>query len=319
VSIPGRLLVRSGDLDELVGEVSRLMSAHTVSAAAAGPLDARVHGHALSGVSLLHLDYGLPLRLRADPLPDYVALCLPLASSMGVEHGSERFEAGVGGPAYLATPGEELRLAWREGLRLLVVRLDLAPLRRLAARLAGDPGLLAQRLELGPLVESAVAQRAVLGQAWLLHEVVERTGGAPLALAQLREQLMATLLLGHGHSWSAQLARGPERVPRSVVAEAVDVLRARAGEPVTVSEVAEGVGVAVRTLHAAFSRELGVSPKQYLQQLRLDGARDDLLSGEPWLRVGDVAHRWGFANPGRFASAYRRRHGELPSETLERR
>lgn len=32
--------------------------------------------------------------------------------------------------------------------------------------------------------------------------------------------------------------------------------------------------------------------------------------------VGAIALRWGFAKPGRFASAYREAYGQLPSHTL---
>jgi AraC-like DNA-binding protein len=36
------------------------------------------------------------------------------------------------------------------------------------------------------------------------------------------------------------------------------------------------------------------------------------------MTVAAVAHRWGFAHLGRFASAYRCRFGEPPSDTLRR-
>jgi AraC-like DNA-binding protein len=42
-------------------------------------------------------------------------------------------------------------------------------------------------------------------------------------------------------------------------------------------------------------------------------------NGDSHSSVSNVAHRWGFVHLGRFSSAYRRRYGELPSQTLGRR
>jgi transcriptional regulator GlxA family with amidase domain len=57
----------------------------------------------------------------------------------------------------------------------------------------------------------------------------------------------------------------------------------------------------------------------YLQSVRLDRAHESLRRADPTrLTVSAVAHRWGFAHLGRFASAYRLRFGEPPSETLRK-
>jgi transcriptional regulator GlxA family with amidase domain len=57
----------------------------------------------------------------------------------------------------------------------------------------------------------------------------------------------------------------------------------------------------------------------YLQQVRLGRAHDALSHADPSLNtVASVAHRWGFAHLGRFATAYRTRFGQSPSETLRR-
>jgi AraC-like DNA-binding protein len=55
----------------------------------------------------------------------------------------------------------------------------------------------------------------------------------------------------------------------------------------------------------------------YLQLHRMQLAHRALRDGlaEP-IRVADLAERYGFRNPGRFASAYRKLFGELPTRTL---
>lgn len=66
----------------------------------------------------------------------------------------------------------------------------------------------------------------------------------------------------------------------------------------------------------AFRELFGVSPKRYLQAVRLNGVRRDLLAATPEAKIADVANRWGFWHLGQFAADYRRQFDELPSETL---
>lgn len=53
---------------------------------------------------------------------------------------------------------------------------------------------------------------------------------------------------------------------------------------------------------------------------RLERAHADLIVSETGsgVRVIDIAHRWGFSHPGRFATAYRHHYGEAPAATLAR-
>lgn len=107
-------------------------------------------------------------------------------------------------------------------------------------------------------------------------------------------------------------------VPHAVKT-AVDLMRARLGEPLTVSAIAGHCGVAERTLNEQFRRFLQVSPGRYLRKLRLAAAREHLLRGaESGMGVTDVAQCCGFRHYGRFARLYRADYGETPSATLRR-
>jgi transcriptional regulator GlxA family with amidase domain len=62
-----------------------------------------------------------------------------------------------------------------------------------------------------------------------------------------------------------------------------------------------------------------VSPTEYLRGIRLDRVRAELANLAPGhSTVAEVASRWGFTNPGRFAGAYVARFGEYPRATLSR-
>src|SRR5436309_1080064 len=90
-------IVRTTDLDELVETVTTVLSGHCVRPTGLGLLDAHVKGFTGSGLGVLHMDYGLPVRVHADPLTDYLALCLPLRGSVDVTHQGQRFQAQAGG------------------------------------------------------------------------------------------------------------------------------------------------------------------------------------------------------------------------------
>ena len=64
---------------------------------------------------------------------------------------------------------------------------------------------------------------------------------------------------------------------------------------------------------------MGISPMNYVRQVRLRHAHQELLASDPSVEtVASIARRWGYTNPGRFAAAHAARYGETPADTLRR-
>jgi len=99
---------------------------------------------------------------------------------------------------------------------------------------------------------------------------------------------------------------------------ALDYIEAHANEPPSVEEICRASGVSWRTLDYAFRDRFGVTPKRYLQALRLQHVRHEILGGGRPRPIWEVAAHWGFWHMGQFAADYRRQFGELPSATLRR-
>jgi AraC family ethanolamine operon transcriptional activator len=79
-------------------------------------------------------------------------------------------------------------------------------------------------------------------------------------------------------------------------------------------------GIQRRTLLRAFRSICGTTPSRYLRAVRLEMARQALLSPHTdATTVTQVAMRFGFRELGRFAGNYRAIFGESPSMTLRRR
>jgi AraC-like DNA-binding protein len=128
---------------------------------------------------------------------------------------------------------------------------------------------------------------------------------------------------------AAFLALYPPRVPtvprevlvprQARIRAAIEYLHEHVAEPVRITDVAAAAGLSVRSVQEGFQRVVGCSPMQYLQRVRLECVRADLLVSTPTERtVAEVARPWGFSHLGRFAAAYAAAFGEYPRETMRR-
>jgi AraC family ethanolamine operon transcriptional activator len=83
------------------------------------------------------------------------------------------------------------------------------------------------------------------------------------------------------------------------------------------TEVCRLLSVPRRTLTHITQGQLKTSPFQYMTQSRMALVRQTLQSGHCEY-VKDAAAQFGFFEPGRFSTRYRRLYGEKPSTTLWR-
>ncbi|MBC3411685.1 AraC family transcriptional regulator [Pseudomonas sp. SWRI107] len=75
--------------------------------------------------------------------------------------------------------------------------------------------------------------------------------------------------------------------------------------------------MSVRSLYVLFERHLGVTPKRYVRQRKLERVHACLSDRSCAVRsVTEIAVEYGFTHLGRFAETYRQQFGELPSETV---
>ena len=96
-----------------------------------------------------------------------------------------------------------------------------------------------------------------------------------------------------------------------------ELLEAKVTEEIKLVEVSKILGISQRTLEYTFKNNLGMSSKRYLQLLRLNAIRKELLVAEPTkTRVSDVALKYGFFHMGHFGSEYKKLFGQTPKETL---
>jgi len=157
---------------------------------------------------------------------------------------------------------------------------------------------------------------------FLAHDMIRPNGVAdnPVALACMTDLMLSLVLRGARHNY---LSRLENRVQRSAVPayvrRAEDFMHANAAMPIRMEHVANAAGCSVRTLGAVFRRFRDTTPVAALRIIRLDEVQAELIRAAASGSAMEVARRYGFTNPARFAAAYRRRFGETPAETAQRR
>ena len=99
---------------------------------------------------------------------------------------------------------------------------------------------------------------------------------------------------------------------------AIDFILSSASKAISIENLCRDTGINKRTLQRAFLDQYDMTPKAYLQSLRLNDAYKMLLQCDPaTTKITDVALSQGYWHMSQFAADYRRQFGELPSATLK--
>lgn len=80
----------------------------------------------------------------------------------------------------------------------------------------------------------------------------------------------------------------------------------------TVEELAQRIDVSVPHLQKLFKTQTGVSPIQYLRDLRLEKAREFLEDG--FKRVNEISFEVGMPDDSHFTRDFKKKYGVTPSE-----
>ncbi|WP_448006013.1 helix-turn-helix transcriptional regulator [Agromyces bauzanensis] len=213
-------------------------------------------------------------------------------------------------------PAEGLEAAW-DAHHASVVALDLPAVERIARVATGNEGLRIHGTGTAPLSPELAAYWGATVRG--IRSAIDATPDVfslPMIAAATFHQLATAFLHAFPTNW---LETSDGDVGGSaVVRRAIDFMHGHIAEPITMTDVAKAAFITARGLHAAFTRERGETPMQYLRRIRLDAVRADLLTGGSDATVAAVARRWGFAHLPRFAAQYRGAFDERPSETLRR-
>ncbi|EWM18084.1 AraC-family transcriptional regulator [Kutzneria sp. 744] len=255
------------------------------------------------------------LRLECDDIGTGFYVQLPVAG---------RFESRHRGVDMMVTPlsaaldrpgGGRFQARWGTGYRALCVRIEMPAVDSALARLFG--GRAATRVAFEPVMNTGDGY----GRSWAelllsVNRQLTAPGGLlaqPLVAAPLADSLVNGFLMAATNALAAPVAAARPAAVRA----AVDVIESDPSAPLTLSTLAAHCGVGPRSLQKAFQQHLGMSPMEYVRDVRLRRAHEELRAADPFAdSVAAVARRWGFTHLGRFAAAHEAKFGQKPLRTL---
>lgn len=313
---PTHFVIESSDRDELSDYFSRRVSRVSISpvtraetvaiAAAAVPLGSAVAFEA---------DIPKGARFRQGEELDGFLVHIPVGK--GHAHWKIGSKELVSSPttAYLGPMYEKDTVDFIGQWRHQALKISYDQMARNLVELLDSP--LTSRLEFAPTVDLTSASAKALTS--LVQVALTPLNGepflsaSPMAATQFSESLSLLLLENFRHNYTDAMTDGVYSLKPIYVKRAIEFMRANAHLPLTLQTIANAAGVSARALHYGFKSFVGVPPFDHLRKIRLDKAYRDLKE-RPEMSVVDVAKKWGFTNPARFAQLCKGSYGYLPSE-----
>jgi AraC-like DNA-binding protein len=315
-------VLQAAGVEAVQASVSNLLTPFRVTPVWGRPATGAVLGDVsavrLGPVCLIYARHvGAELSVQLTRQVSYYDINFSLEGANHIEAGDEQVvlsarRAGVISPG--ATPAMHLS----DGYGQLHVRIERFALERHLERMLGRPvlGPVRFRMEVD-LTAPALASWAGAIQL-LLRDLDEPSGltAAGAGGSPWSDFVMSGLLLAQPHSyseWLAQEGASTSRPPS--VKRVIDLVEREPAGDLSLARLAAAGGMGPRALQRNFRQYVGVSPREYVQVVRLGRAHDDLAAGAG-ATVAEIAFRWGFTHVPRFAGAYQDRYGVAPSTTL---
>ncbi|WP_142060444.1 AraC family transcriptional regulator [Pseudarthrobacter sp. B4EP4b] len=273
----------------------------------------RLRATGLGPVTVGVLGWGADVAVDST-YPGSFAFNIPLSGRIESSHDGRRIKS-VNGHATVCSPDRPARITlWSADCVGIALKIDREYMVRKIRQLTGtdDEILLPDQLDLsGPRWRGWVnLLRALPGQDSGEEDLLGGLDVSTQLSGAITDSLIAGLTSDSPSQNSAAAAR-PRHVKR--VLEAVHADPARGW---TLSDLAELAGVSGRRLQQSFRTTLGLSPTEYLRDLRLTLVHRDLLECTGGASVRDIAAKWGFVHAGRFSLLYKQKYGRLPSSML---
>jgi len=306
----GHVVLHTGNLAESQSLTSRIWSKHTSRVIGGGPFDSTISRLPLGRSWLCHVDCRSPIQVSAEGSRTKIIVYLPLAGSMKLSAAGEIFSAVPGGPALVpAAAPLEFRAT---PIRCILVEIPAA---KLLSELSGLGWTGARIPPMAWRPGDAAGLAATIG--FVLEQLSLRDNGESSPVFQRRlESLLVTCL---AEAVAARLgARRPTQqkigrvTPDEMKNKISGCLHSNCGNSV----LAAYAGLSTRALQQQFLKHFHTTPAAYVQTQRLAAARKELRDPANKKNVTRLASDLEFHHLGRFSSAYRRKFGESPSETL---
>lgn len=312
-------VLETGDVDEVCTLVSKTYCDHRLKRRSSqSPINAEYRRISFGTVSFNYLQYGADVAIEPSCFEHFYMLEVPLSGAAKLRYDDTFVESRNLVGSIVSTQGV-LKSQWDRDTARLMVQIDRGFLERFAVNMLGHA--ITRPIEFRVAVDMSNGIGAGI-RDYVLH-IAEQLTTNPflreyaLVERQIKRTLATMLLCGQPHTYSVEMSAVAQPGAPKYVAQAYQFLAENYRKDITIDDLVAVSGVSMRTLYAGFKRYKGVSPMLALKTKRLEAVREDLLDPAVGGSVTDIAFRWGFTHLGNFSRDYRKRFGELPSETLK--
>lgn len=308
--------LRSASLEEVAAAVSSVYCPHTATLGSARQGLQASFGLIRTGVQpIVELRYGAPVKVDAGQFPRLM-LMQTCIDGAGLATQGNVAVACRSGQTLPLSPGLSTRLEFDARFAQRSLRVDIERIEALCARMVNHPLDQPLRFELRPFSEQ-------LETAWMqgvnMLATYEQMGAILPAAAVngLDEFLLSLLLAHHPHNYTDDLSRPQPGAPPRLIREAERLMRT-GDVGLTASQIAQQLGVSLRSLEAGFQEHRRTTPTRRLREIRLQRVHQSLLAAQEGASVTAIALEHGFVHLPRFSHYYRAAFGEPPNATLRR-
>ena len=317
ISKSNRLVFTSKETEEVRHAVGNVMKPHSLHVFDNTlPLNAKMYHLRIGDVSISRLQYGARVTIEPGCLDDFYLVQMPLTGLADIDNSFEKIRSDHY-QASVLSPDSSIAMEWQTGVDQLLVKIPKPLIERTITGILGHQIEQPLRFDLGFDWQNKAQWGNILPCIIAFASNIEVTDNHNKLIASQLDQLITTCLLSaHHHNYTNQSNDLKTTTVRPKHVRFVqEYIEMHISEPITPELLANVAGVSLRSLYSGFKDFLGVSPMQYLRDVRMDKVRNEITSGQA-LSVTGVAMKWGFTHMGRFSCEYRKRYNETPSETL---
>lgn len=263
-----------------------------------------------AGFGLSRISYGNHVRVRTPALDGIYHFQVVTRGECRWRQDGETLRVRRG-QALMVNPDEVIDLEYTQECEKVIIKVPASIMKSVCSTgsLTGEQLVRFDRLPID--LRFCPALTSILDAVFSEYEESGDSNFGPITLSY-REIVLKKLLKVFPSNWSAS----DNAQPVSPSMERIILyIEKHVKEDIELETLSQISNMSIRSIYNSFSRVFSTTPKSYVKLVKLRSLRSDLLQGH-CRNITEVALDYGFSHLGRFSSDYRKRFGELPSETM---
>ena len=252
-----------------------------------------------------------PQELVVESLPKHLIVIHTTPQPVEVIERGDRFrirELAKPGDVNILSAGSMASCQWSEAISYTSLNIPPALIEQTVAQTDNSTCRSQELIETWHTHDAKILQIS----QWLLDESHNGGVGGKLYVDSLLNILAVHLLRTYTSQFRER--RSPQRLTQQQIARAIDYMHANLGRDVSLDILAQTVNVSPSHLRRLFKQATGMAPHQYLTGLRVNRAKELLLTGS--FTVSEVATEVGFADQSHLHRHFKRVFGITPKAVL---